>query len=76
MVRAHLAFRPRFERAKLAERYVLLVLYKSVCTAQKQLLLAPMGLDHLYYSGDGTPSASWRVCPLADQRTPESAHPC
>ncbi len=51
MVRAHLRFRPAWEQEKLAERNDLLLLYDSLCTAQKHILLVLMGLNRLYYPG-------------------------
>lgn len=51
MVRKHLRFRPAWEQEQLAERNEVLVLYDSFCTAQKQLLLVLLGLNHLYYPG-------------------------
>ena len=51
MVRAHLRFRPRWEREVLAERHDLLVLYESLCTIEKQILLVLMGLNRLYFPG-------------------------
>jgi len=51
MVRAHLRFHPAWEQERLAERHDVLVLYDSFCTAQKQLLLVLLGLNHLYYPG-------------------------
>jgi hypothetical protein len=49
MVRAHLLFRPGWGQEKLAERNDLLLLYGSLCTAQKHILLVLMGLNRLYY---------------------------
>lgn len=51
MVRASLLFRPGWEQEKLAERNDLLLLYDSLCSAQKHLLLVLMGLNRLYYPG-------------------------
>ena len=51
MVRTHLRFRPAWEQEQLAERHDVLVLYDSLCTAQKQLLLVLLGLNRLYYPG-------------------------
>jgi hypothetical protein len=51
MVRAHLRFRPAWEQEQLAERHEVLALYDSFCSAQKQLLLVLLGLNHLYYPG-------------------------
>ncbi len=51
MVRAHLRFRPAWEQEQLAERNDVLVLYNSLCTAQKHLLLILLGLNRLYYPG-------------------------
>ncbi len=51
MVREYLRFRPAWEQEHLAERHNVLVLYDSFCTAQKQLLLVLLGLNHLYYPG-------------------------
>ena len=51
MVQTYLRFRPAWELETLAERNDLLVLYQSFCTAQQHLLLALMGLNHLYYPG-------------------------
>ncbi len=51
MVRAYLLFRPAWEQEKLAERNNLLLLYDSLCTAQKHILLVLMGLNRLYYPG-------------------------
>ena len=51
MVQTYLRFRPSWEHEMLAERNDLLVLYESFCTAQQHLLLALMGLNHLYYPG-------------------------
>ncbi len=51
MVREHVRFRPAWEQEQLAERHEVLVLYDSLCTAQKQLLLVLLGLNRLYYPG-------------------------
>jgi hypothetical protein len=51
MVRAHLRFRPAWEQELLAERKDVLVLYDSLCTAHKQLLLVLLGLNRLYFPG-------------------------
>jgi Polymerase beta, Nucleotidyltransferase/Domain of unknown function (DUF4037) len=51
MVRKHLRFRPAWEQEQLAERHDVLVLYDSLCTAQKHLLLVLLGLNRLYYPG-------------------------
>ncbi len=51
MVRTHLRFRPAWEQEQLAERHDVLVLYDSLCSAQKQLLLVLLGLNRLYYPG-------------------------
>src|SRR6266700_2633947 len=51
MVRTHLRFRPAWEQEQLAERHDVLVLYDSLCTAQKHLLLVLLGLNRLYYPG-------------------------
>ena len=51
MVRAYLLFPPAWEQEQLAERSELLALYEALCTAQKQMLLVLMGLNHLYYPG-------------------------
>ncbi len=51
MVRTHLRFRPAWEQEQLAERHDVLVLYDSLWTAQKQLLLVLLGLNRLYYPG-------------------------
>jgi hypothetical protein len=51
MVQTYLCFRPAWEQEMLAERNDLLVLYESFCIAQQHLLLALMGLNHLYYPG-------------------------
>ena len=51
MVRAHLRFRPAWEQEQLAERNDVLVLYDSLCTAQKHLMLVLLGLNRLYYPG-------------------------
>jgi hypothetical protein len=51
MVREHLRFRPAWELEMLAERNDLLLLYDSLCNAQKYLLLVLLGLNHLYYPG-------------------------
>lgn len=47
MVRAHLCFRPGWEQEVLA----LLVLYDSICAAQRRILLVLLGLNRLYYPG-------------------------
>lgn len=51
MVRAHLCFRPGREQEVLAERSDLLVLYDSICAAQRHILLVLLGLNRLYYPG-------------------------
>ena len=51
MVRTHLRFRSAWEQERLAERHDMLVLYDSLCSAQKQLLLVLLGLNRLYYPG-------------------------
>ena len=51
MVRKHLCFRPAWEQRQLAERNEVLVLYDSLCTDQKHLLLVLLGLNRLYYPG-------------------------
>jgi hypothetical protein len=51
MVREHVRFRPAWEQERLAERHDVLVLYDSLCTAQKHLLLVLLGLNRLYYPG-------------------------
>jgi len=51
MVRAYLLIPPAWEQEQLAERSELLALYEALCTAQKQMLLVLMGLNHLYYPG-------------------------
>lgn len=51
MVRKHLRFRPAWEHEQLAERHDVLVLYDSLCIAQKQLQLVLLGLNRLYYPG-------------------------
>jgi predicted nucleotidyltransferase len=51
MVRTHLRFRPAWEQELLAERKDVLVLYDSLCTAHKQLLLVLLGLNRLYFPG-------------------------
>src|SRR5215831_14040667 len=51
MVRKHLCFRPAWEQKQLAERNEVLVLYDSLCTDQKHLLLVMLGLNRLYYPG-------------------------
>jgi hypothetical protein len=51
MVRAYLLFRPGWEQEMLAERNDLLLLYESLCTDQKLMLLVLMGLNRLYYPG-------------------------
>lgn len=51
MVREHLRFRPAWEQHLLAEHNDLLLLYDSLCSAQKHLLLVLMGLNRLYYPG-------------------------
>jgi hypothetical protein len=51
MVRTHLRFRPAWEQEQLARRHDVLVLYDSLCTAYKQLLLVLLGLNRLYYPG-------------------------
>ena len=51
MVRTHLRFRPAWEQEQLAKRHDVLVLYDSLWTAQKQLLLVLLGLNRLYYPG-------------------------
>lgn len=51
MVRASLLFRAGWEQEMLAERNELLLLYESLCTAQKHMLLVLMGLNSLYYPG-------------------------
>jgi len=51
MARAHLHFRSAWEQERLAERHDVLVLYDSLCRAQKQLLLVLLGLNHLYFPG-------------------------
>jgi hypothetical protein len=51
MVQTYLRFRPAWEQEMLAERNDLLLLYESFCTTQQHLLLALMGLNHLYYPG-------------------------
>ena len=51
MVHAYLLFPPAWEQEQLAERSELLALYEALCTAQKQMLLVLMGLNHLYYPG-------------------------
>ncbi len=50
-VREHLRFRPAWEQEQLAERHDVLVLYDSLCSAQKDLLLVLLGLNRLYYPG-------------------------
>ena len=45
------ALPPAWEQEQLAERSELLALYEALCTAQKQMLLVLMGLNHLYYPG-------------------------
>jgi len=51
MVRKHLHFRPAWEQEQVAERNDLLLLYDSLCSAQKHLLLVLLGLNRLYYPG-------------------------
>jgi hypothetical protein len=51
MVREHLRFRPGWELEMLAERHNLLLLYESLCTIEKDLLLVLMGLNCLHYPG-------------------------
>ena len=51
MVRTHLRFRPAWEQEQLAERHEVLVLYDSLCTGHKQLLLVLLELNRLYYPG-------------------------
>ena len=51
MVRANLLFRAGWEQEMLAERNDLLLLYESLCTAQKHLLRVLMVLYRLYYPG-------------------------
>jgi hypothetical protein len=51
MVQAHLCFRPGWEQEVLAERSDLLLLYDSICAAQRCILLVLLGLNCLYYAG-------------------------
>ena len=51
MLRTHLLIPPGWELEILAERHNLLVLYESLCTVEKHLLLVLMGLNRLYFPG-------------------------
>jgi hypothetical protein len=51
MVRKYLRFHPAWEQVQMAERHELLVLYDSLCSAQKQFLFVLLGLNHLYFPG-------------------------
>lgn len=52
MVRAYLRFRPGREQEMLAERNDLLVLYESLCTVEKHLLLVLIGLIPIRVQND------------------------
>lgn len=51
MVRTYLRIRPGWEQEVLALRQDLLVLYGSLCTVEKHLLLVLLELNRLYFPG-------------------------
>lgn len=51
LVQEHFLFKPCWGKEMLVERGDLLLLYSSICTAEQQILLVLLALNHRYYPG-------------------------